>query len=598
MGVSFFETMRGTLRAKDGPEQPVEFEIKAEASHLPRFLRDGTARLSGLIEAPPFVTRAAIDGRIRISILRERIIAYVMSFHDDNDRPCTLEGTKHLTPWHPFVSSSEMDVTLRREGIELAQGHMAFDFRTLIPFLRSWTPMSSIRRLDAGQRDGAERAPILTDDERLTLRALAEAMLPAGRHVPADDDTTVAETERVLSALPGEVRRGWRLALRALDARARLRHRRRFRELSTEARYALLADWLLAPPGAERPPASLKRLSIELLTTVIKGAHFGRADYLAAIGHPPERTIAREPEPRYLQRVIEAESLEPLTEVHAEVVVVGSGAGGAAVAASLARQGVAVAIVEEGRYFRRHDFGGSPVARLNAMYRYKSFNFTLGASMMVPVGRTVGGSTTINSGTCFATPDRVLEEWRSELGFPDDFRPSHYHRYSEQVARMLQVAPGSPAALGRIADVIARGADAMGLSHGPLARNAPSCTGAGECVMGCPEGAKRSADVTWIPAALEAGAELYVGLPATRILMRGPRAVAIEARGADRNGVARTLRVFADHIVLACGSLHTPIMLRENGFTLPQIGRNLSVHPAIGLTALMDEDINPWKTIP
>ncbi|MCH9681023.1 MAG: GMC family oxidoreductase, partial [Deltaproteobacteria bacterium] len=315
-------------------------------------------------------------------------------------------------------------------------------------------------------------------------------------------------------------------------------------------------------------------------------------------GHPTPLAMSAETPPRHFQRVIEPESLGAVTEVHAEVAVVGTGAGGAAVAAALAEKGVAVAILEEGRYLRRHHFVGNAADRMRSLWRYAGTNFALGTPLLLPVGRMVGGTTAINSGTCFTTPDAVLEQWQATLGFPADFAPAQFHRYSQRVTHALQVEPGQTKALGRIAEVIARGADRMGLSHGPLPRNAPGCPGAGECILGCPQGAKRSTDVSYIPDALKAGAELYVGLPVTRILKKGRRVVALEARGTDDTGASKVVRVFADRFVLGCGSLQTPVMLFDNDLGGPRVGKNLSVHPAMGVVAQLPEDLQPWAAIP
>ncbi|MBW2258299.1 MAG: GMC family oxidoreductase N-terminal domain-containing protein [Deltaproteobacteria bacterium] len=216
----------------------------------------------------------------------------------------------------------------------------------------------------------------------------------------------------------------------------------------------------------------------------------------------------------------------------------------------------------------------------------------------IPLGRLVGGTTAINSGTCFRVPDGVLAEWQREHGFPADFAPEALAPYLDRVAAELQVAPNEPRHLGQIAVAVARGADAMGLDHGPLPRNAPGCDAQGVCTFGCPTGAKRSTDVSYVPRALEAGASLFTGLPVTRLLRRGRRVVAVEARGADRYGVPKVLRIHADAVVISCGSIYSPMMLWQNGYRNRWIGRNLSVHPGLGMLAMFDEPMEPWNAVP
>ncbi len=224
--------------------------------------------------------------------------------------------------------------------------------------------------------------------------------------------------------------------------------------------------------------------------------------------------------------------------------------------------------------------------------------FTTGASLVLPLGKVVGGTTTINSGTALPTPNAVLTHWCRTLGLAQDFMPARFARYLEAVMRRLEVAPAQRAVLGEVTDVIARGAETLGLRHAPLPRNAPGCKGIGQCIFGCPEGAKRSADVAYIPAALRAGAQLFTGFEVREVRMYNARAVALEARGADERGAPRRLCVRAEHIVIACGALLSPLVLARSGIRLPWLGRNLSVHPALGQFARCSRSLRPWAAIP
>lgn len=600
MGVSFFEIMDGEVSDLLGQSHPIRFEIKGESTDLPHFLRTGTARITGIVDAPPFASEAPLEGEMVISPVRHRKISYQFRFRDPQGMDCRFVGQKDLSIIRPVTSMTHLDGAIERGGEEIARGQLRFDLGHLYSFLTSWWPSTSIPRAAMNKPLGDTGYPEkLSSRERAVLSALAHATFSASQHVPAADEATIEEAIFQLQSMPGHVFALHRMALRWLDGLTLATDRRRFADLPLERRRQLLRQWT----DTDASPGTLGTLLgvpflIQVLTLVLKVAHFGRADYLDSIGHPRPRKIPSEKPERYMRRVVNAEELEEETEIHAHAVVIGTGAGGAAVAYQLARKGLAVAMLEEGRYLRRENFSGGPMGRIDDLYRHKATNFSLGTPIVIPQGRAVGGTTTINSGTCFATPDHVLEQWQKELGFPDDFSPEQYGRYSDEVAAMLQVAPADEDALGRIKDVIGRGADRMGLGHGPLPRNAPGCPGAGECILGCPEGAKRSTDVSYVPAALRSGAELYTGLRATRILMNGSKAVAVEARGCDRFGRPRKLRVFADRVILACGSVHSPILLRENGIRLPMIGENLSVHPALGVIARMRENLAPWKTIP
>ena len=595
MGISFFETMQGLAHFDDGP-RPLRFQVKAESTHIGAFLRDGRVKITGTVSAPPLVDTAPIEGEMEIKPLRRRHITYDFAFRDADDNPCRLSGQKTIDFLHPVASMTDLEATLYRDDQPLATAELHFDLADLTDFLRSWSPSSTIpqRDLHAPIGDAPSAPHQLSSDEWAILEALAEATIVAGERVPAADEQTVQGAAAQIQASPAHVFTFYRWGLRLLDAMSRPFARgKNFAALPLERRRALLQDW----SSGDGPLASTMGLLVQMLTIMIKVAHFGRQDYLEAIGHPEPQPAADEPDERYMRRVIPPEYLMEETDLRAHAVVVGTGAGGAAIAYQLARRGLAVAMVEEGRYQRRSDFSGPPMDRVHAMYRHRATNFSLGTPVVIPQGRAVGGTTTINSGTCFATPDAVLQQWRDQ-GFPDDFEPHNYHPYSKQVARMLQVEEGDADALGQIADVIADGAEARGFDHGPLPRNAPGCTGAGQCILGCPEGAKLSTDRSYVPAALRAGAELYTGLPATRILMDRDRAVGIETRGADRHGRPRRTRIMADRVIVACGAIHSPLFLQNNGITHPHLGKNLSLHPALGMLARMNRPLDPWKTIP
>jgi choline dehydrogenase-like flavoprotein len=151
--------------------------------------------------------------------------------------------------------------------------------------------------------------------------------------------------------------------------------------------------------------------------------------------------------------------------------------------------------------------------------------------------------------------------------------------------------------LGGNGRVIARGCDKLGFTrHGPLKRNAPACDGQGVCCFGCPTDAKRSTNVSYIPLALRAGAEIFTGAKVTRILVEAGRARGVVAHTATGN----TVTIRARSVVIACGSIMTPLVLgaQNLGARSGQLGKNLSIHPACGVLAEFEEQILPWKGIP
>src|SRR5205085_11251789 len=93
-----------------------------------------------------------------------------------------------------------------------------------------------------------------------------------------------------------------------------------------------------------------------------------------------------------------------------------------------------------------------------------------------------------------------------------DLRPDY-----ERVEEFIDVRPVPEEILGNSAKLIRQGAAKLGMYGQPLRRNARHCQGSGVCCWGCPTDAKRSANVTWIPAALSAGARIAPGVRVDRI---------------------------------------------------------------------------------
>jgi choline dehydrogenase-like flavoprotein len=189
----------------------------------------------------------------------------------------------------------------------------------------------------------------------------------------------------------------------------------------------------------------------------------------------------------------------------------------------------------------------------------------------------------------------VLEEWCEELG-TDELSPEAMKPYFDRVEGILEVAPSSRSIIGPVADVVARGCDALGWSHFAIPRNAPGCDGSGFCDFGCQAEARRGTHISYVPPALERGAVLYTGLRAERIVVENGRAAGIACVA----GNGRRVTVRAKTVVLAGGAIPTPLLLLSQGLanSSGQVGRNLSMHPSGGFAAMFDDAISGHTHIP
>ncbi len=283
----------------------------------------------------------------------------------------------------------------------------------------------------------------------------------------------------------------------------------------------------------------------------------------------------------------------------ADVCVIGAGAGGAVAAAELAEGGMDVVVIEEGHWHNPDDFTARPPQMLARLYRDGGQTTTLGAPpILLPLGSGLGGTTLVNSGTCFRTPARVLDRWASEFGLDLDERS--LSPCFERVEEALSVSEVTPELAGGNAAVARRGAERLGWSHGYLRRNARGCVGSGVCAFGCPTSAKQHTGITYIPRAQSAGARIVTGARVEQVLVeeRGNARVATGVRARMASGAH--IEVCAPVVIVAAGTIHTPLLLARSGLggASGQLGRNLSLHPATAVFARMNERVDMAKGVP
>jgi choline dehydrogenase-like flavoprotein len=378
-----------------------------------------------------------------------------------------------------------------------------------------------------------------------------------------------------LAAAPARVRTVVRVGLRVLELTALPR---RFSRMAVERRSAHL----------ERLEGSRFTLlrDLFLLFKTLAGVSYSRdARVQAAIG--VEARCEGTPSPLKLDP---AQMQAPTDEVErCDVVVVGSGAGGASVARVLSEAGLSVIVVEEGEYWNASSYSRDVFEALPRLYRDAGLTVAEGRpTIPLPVGRCVGGTTVINSGTCFRAPGDILMRWREEhgIGWATDLDAEF-----EAVERALEVTPVQQGRVGRNAELCRLGAEALGASNGPLARNAADVTCCGSCPTGCAIDAKMAMHVSELPRAVAAGARIRAGVRAGRVLVEGGRATGVSCSGG--------YEVRAHAVVLAAGADGTPELLLRQGLANSSgaVGRHLRIHPACWVGALYDEPVRGWEGV-
>jgi choline dehydrogenase-like flavoprotein len=302
-------------------------------------------------------------------------------------------------------------------------------------------------------------------------------------------------------------------------------------------------------------------------------------------------------------RVHEGKDFARHLELSADVVVVGSGAGGPVIAKELQEKGHSVILLEEGGYYTTKDFKSDPLYSFRTFYRDQGAPAALGwPAIPFPLGRCLGGTTLVNSGTCFRTPDSVLHAWQRAWSLPD-ISPAAMLPYFERVEKIISASPVHAVNMGKNGELFLRGAKALGYSCGPLMRNQnENCTGCGVCSLGCPTEGKRHTGLNYIPMAADQGCGVYSDFRVEKIITKGGAAIGVKGSILDRKSRKRktTFTVKAKVVAIAAGAVGTPLLLQANRLanSSGEVGKNLRLHPAIRVNAMMDETVNGWLGVP
>jgi choline dehydrogenase-like flavoprotein len=285
--------------------------------------------------------------------------------------------------------------------------------------------------------------------------------------------------------------------------------------------------------------------------------------------------------------------------LRADVVVVGSGAGGAVVARELARAGRSVVLVEEGGYFAPEQYAAmTPSNVFRRMAREAALGTAVGLGqtplIAVLAGKCVGGSSVLTGGVCLRIPDDVLGTWVSELGLetmgPDSLDP-HFAAIEQAIG--VETVPEHMRS--RSTELFVEGAAKLGIEMRPLRRNTRGCKGLARCNFGCPGFAKMSVDVSYLPDACAHGARILSDALAERVVVSGGSACGVRGRFLDPRGEPRvSFEVAAKVVVVAGGALHTPLLLQKSGVRAAALGQGLSLHPSVRVYAIFDERVDGW----
>ncbi|GAB3127566.1 GMC family oxidoreductase [Tsukamurella serpentis] len=368
----------------------------------------------------------------------------------------------------------------------------------------------------------------------------------------------------------------------------------RFADLSAADREKVLID--LSRSRFVQKRMLFKRLrNIALLSYYAAGGaggdHGPGAELMSAIGYvspaPPKKPRART-----------MRALRPLTPTRyqidattaCDVVVIGSGAGGAVAAAALAEAGLDVLVLERGDYPSPLEIGDTDSENLDQLYAPGPFWSENGQSYLI-TARCLGGGTTVSHGGYFRPSEQVRADW-ADRGI--DTGPE-FDAALDEVWRRSDVSIATTPLSVRD-ELLEKGCRGIGLpvQPVPMPEAGEPATADGRWGSASRVAGKQDAAQTWLRDAHKRGARIVTGAEARSIEIQGGRARTVTAR--TFGGSWLTVRCSA--VVVAAGGFQTPALLARSGIGGPHVGKHLHLHPTASALGVFGETVNPWEGSP
>ncbi len=284
--------------------------------------------------------------------------------------------------------------------------------------------------------------------------------------------------------------------------------------------------------------------------------------------------------------------------LHADAVIVGSGAGGSMTALELAKRGLRVVLLERGRDVTR--FSQREDEMIPELFSDMGGQRTDDLSVMILSGKGLGGSTLHNTNLCKRIDPQILGHWVSAFGL-SDWTPEAMAPLFSEVETMLGVTPIAASQLNTNNDILRRGCETLGYRGAVLSHNRDGCVGSGFCELGCAYNAKNNARKTLLPTALALGVRVIVETRAEQILFERGRACGIQAQLLNENGSVRgDLIVRANIVCLAGSAVGSAALASASGVPDPfsHIGMSLRIHPGAAVAGIFEDEVRGFSGIP
>jgi choline dehydrogenase-like flavoprotein len=309
-----------------------------------------------------------------------------------------------------------------------------------------------------------------------------------------------------------------------------------------------------------------------------------------------------------------------MTKLSTDVLIIGSGAAGPTLAATIAeRSDLSVLLVEKGGYYGAEFFNQRELDMM-VLLADKGGRSTVDGAIPVAGGQCVGGGTTVNYALSFDPVPSIWKSWRDRLGltgFSLDPAASDYGieglnlaSAAAEVRARCDVHEPRDDEINDNNRLFLEGCQRLGVSARKFQLNMRGCIGCGFCGQGCAYDAKRGTMVTFLQDSLKRGVRLVQDCAIDEIVLEsakgGSRAVGARGSispsppGSRTNSVTPgSVEIEAKLVIVSAGSIESPALLQRSNVPDPRglIGRGLILHPSLPIAAIFDRKISNYRGI-
>jgi len=294
--------------------------------------------------------------------------------------------------------------------------------------------------------------------------------------------------------------------------------------------------------------------------------------------------------------------------LHTDVVIVGSGCGGGVCARNLAEAGFDVMVVDRATFWPAEHLPMTEAEGFNHLFMNGGGMFSDDSSVALFAGQAWGGGGTVNWSASLQTQGFVRKEW-SDAGLPF-FTSAEFQtcldRVYERIGASVDAIEHNPSN-----QKLLEGARKLGWAAKVVPQNTGGKTHyCGYCALGCGSCEKRGPVVSYLPAAANAGAKFMEGFECEKILFDVDKKTGIKTatgvigtwQSRDEHGgvsgprlVKRKVIIKAKRVIVSCGTMQSPLLLKRSGLKNPHIGKHLKLHPVNFIGSVYEEEIRPWE---